>query len=129
MIEYRLLKFSGDSELEGKATAILSWNGGDGADAMSNITSLKCVGITHGYIKFDSHYNRWTVTLKTITKDIIITVDANQRKIVVLSDNRNINPMFRIVESILNSPYETDFMCRVQKVLMCIKLTIKKRFK
>lgn len=134
MVDYNLIKFVGDRDTVGKATAIIAWGGKEEVDVMANevindIMDVKIAGVLGKQLEFDGGTNRWTITLDTVATDIVITVDRVQQKTVLLADNDNTLALFRVVECIINSGYEKDLMYRVHKLIRCAEISVKKKLK
>lgn len=128
MVKYKLIKFTGDSELEGKSTAIVSYSG-ESVDALCDVLNMKLGGMMCKHVEYDGGLDRWIIQAVTIAKDVMITIDVKQSKIVLVSGNDNILTMFRVVEYILNSMYETSVKYKVQRASLCAIETIRKRFR
>lgn len=126
MIEYKLLKFSGDKEVEGRATSIISWCNGDD-DALMDVLNMKLTGIITKHVEFIGELNRWVINIVTASGDVIVTIDLNQKKIVFITNNENIRTMFRLVECMLNTGYDKDIVYKLQKIVACSKLTLRRR--
>lgn len=133
MVDYNLIKFSGDKELDGKATAIISWEGKYDENEMhkevvESLSDMRMAGILDTETEFNSETNRWVMTVKTVTTDVLITVDKTQQKIVILADNANVLTLFRIVECILNAKFDKSITYRIQKLCSCLVATVNKRY-
>lgn len=129
MIEYSLLKFNGDREINGKATAIIDWTVKGKEDdvkskAVQDMSRISVIGIVDRTEEYDELLNRWIITLKTISKDIVITIDVSQKRTVIIADNEDVRILFKIVYSILNFNMDRDIMYRLKKILKCICITI-----
>ncbi len=132
MIKYRLLKFSGDKEVDGKATSIIGWES-DGCpedvheQVVDDVLTLKISGIVERGQEYDGNCKRWVVTYSTIAKDVVVTIDKFQQKVVFVTDNDNLQVLFRVTESLLNLGYHKEYTYYLQKHIKCMWLTFKKK--
>lgn len=134
MITYTLVKFSGDRDFVGKATAIIEYSSKSDnkhldVSVVKDLLELKLSGILSSYERYDDKLKRWVVTIRTIGESVVATVDITQKKVMLITENSNVHVLYRIVESILNMGYDKDVTYRAQKVLKCIYLTVKSKLK
>ena len=123
-LRFNLVKFNGDSEMDGQASAIISWNYGDVNHGSKErvvrlIRKMTIPDLMYGYTVYNKQDKRFVTTYVSTGdgENVVITIDALQDRISVVTSNSELRMLHKVVDYILHSGYNRSIKCYIKKLI------------